>query len=385
MAHSFHPSQASMTGYTQEPPPLSAYSILGQNQYPESVALWHSPSTQPQQEPQSQSHISAAPYTPATPKTPSLLQPLPDQKKHKRTRSGCFTCRSRRIKCDENRPACERCRKGNRECVYPTSTTGPASKSAPRNVAKTKASRPQSRGSDSSGHVEADEATSTLEPIVDEGEEAEGSPESSTYQSPTTTSGPTIPTGSKSKLPKKKSNQSLRRRKAKPQTVTTTDPLPGRKESSSSPSTEASSRFGSISARSDSVGFYPFDAVGDPSTAHLPEDIRFYLSYHKDSINYRHYFLQSRSANFVSQTVIGYALQYEPLLYAIVGFSAYHHCVHTSTGKLFTFLKYYNRALSLLRRSLGSGEPYSEATLATVLVLTTFEVCYIVHASWNTL
>ncbi|KAL4986328.1 hypothetical protein BDW68DRAFT_129566 [Aspergillus falconensis] len=375
MADSFNPPQTSMTGYVQEPPPLSAYSILGQNQYPESVALWHSSSTQQLQQPQqppSQSRIPAVPLTQATPRTPSLLQPLPDQKKHKRTRSGCFTCRSRRIKCDETRPICERCQKGNRECVYPSSTTGPASKPAPRSVAKAKTSRPQSRGSDSSGpvSVDADETrTFDLAPIADE--EEEGSPGSSTQQSPEFTES-SAPTG-KSTLSKKKSAQSLPRRKVKQQIVTAADPVPGRREDSSSPSTEASSRFGSLSARSDSVGFHLFDNAGDPSTAHLPEDLRFYLSYHRDSINYRHYFMHPRSTNFVNHTIIEYALQYEPLLYAIVGFSAYHHCVQTGGGKLYSFLKYYNRALTLLRRSLGSGEPYTEATLATVLVLTTFE------------
>ncbi|RDW90768.1 Zn(II)2Cys6 transcription factor [Aspergillus mulundensis] len=370
MAHSFNPPQTSMAGYIQEPPPLSAYSILGQNQYPESVALWSAQQPQQPQPQQPQSQSPAVPLTPATPRTPSLLQPLPDQKKHKRTRSGCFTCRSRRIKCDETRPVCDRCRKGNRECVYP-STTGPASKPAPRSVAKAKASRPQSRGSDSSGPVSVDTdetRTFDLAPIADE--EEEGSPGSSTHQSPTAT-GATAPTGLKSTLSKKKSAQSLHRRKVKQQVVPAADP--NRKEDSSSPSTETSSRYGSLSARSDSVGFHLFETVGDPNTAHLPEDLRFYLSYHQDSLNYRHYFMRSRSNNFVKQTIVEYALQYEPLLYAIVGFSAYHHVVQTGGGNLYSFLKYYNKALSLLRRSLGSGEPYSEATLATVLVLVNFE------------
>ncbi|KAL3466387.1 hypothetical protein BJX64DRAFT_250764 [Aspergillus heterothallicus] len=369
MAHSFQPPQSSMTGYIQEPPPLSAYSILGQHQYSEGVALWHTSSAQQQP---AQPQISPVPFTPATPKTPSLLQPLPDQKKHKRTRSGCFTCRARRIKCDESRPTCERCRKGNRECVYPSSTTGPASKPAPRSVARAKAARPQSRGSDSSSLVEADEAR-VLEPIADEDEEVGVSPRSSTHQSPPATTGPATSAGSKPTLPRKQSAQSLKRRKAKQPVIITTDPVPGRKENSSSPSTEDSSRFGSLSARSDSVGFLFFETAGNPSTAHLPEDIRFYLSYHRDSINFRHYFLHPRSASFVSETLIEYALQYEPLLYAIVGFASYHHCVQIGGVKLYNFLKYYNRALSLLRRSLGLGEPYSEATLATVLVLTTFE------------
>lgn len=77
---------------------------------------------------------------------------------------------------------------------------------------------------------------------------------------------------------------------------------------------------------------------------------------------------------FVHQSLIELALQYDPLLYAVVGFAAYHHCVQTGNGKLYTFLKYYNMALKLLRKSLASSEEHSEATLITVLVLTTFEV-----------
>jgi hypothetical protein len=72
-------------------------------------------------------------------------------------------------------------------------------------------------------------------------------------------------------------------------------------------------------------------------------------------------------------------LHYEPLLYALVGFSAYHYSLHSPGGKLYTFLQYYNKALTLLRKSLGSGEEHSEATLCTVLVLTTFEVCCSFH------
>lgn len=35
-----------------------------------------------------------------------------------RTRSGCMTCRRRRIKCDEQRPICARCARGDRKCEY---------------------------------------------------------------------------------------------------------------------------------------------------------------------------------------------------------------------------------------------------------------------------
>ncbi|KKK22354.1 hypothetical protein P175DRAFT_0494478 [Aspergillus ochraceoroseus IBT 24754] len=380
MAHSSPPPQAPMTGYLsgslhpQEPSPLSTYSILGPANYPKSVALWHNPPAQQQQQQPEPSppQIPAASYT-APPTTPSLLQPLPDQKKHKRTRSGCFTCRSRRIKCDETRPICDRCRKGSRDCVYPSSTgTGAPSKPGLRSVVKGKVPRPQSCGSDSSGYVETDEVRA-LDPIVDEGEE-ETSPNSSTHQSPPSASA--IPVRSKPELPQQEgSGQPLRRRKGKWQSGggATTDPAVSCKESSSSPSTEGSSRFESLSTRSASVGFIPLDSVGPPNTAHLSEDLRYYLSYHQDFIDYRHYFLGPSSSNFVHDTILEFALQYEPLLYAIVGFASYHHCVQTGNGKLYSFLRYYNKALTQLRKSLGSGEPYSEATLVTVLVLTTFE------------
>lgn len=35
-----------------------------------------------------------------------------------RTRTGCQSCRARRVKCDETRPVCRACEKSSRECVY---------------------------------------------------------------------------------------------------------------------------------------------------------------------------------------------------------------------------------------------------------------------------
>lgn len=41
-----------------------------------------------------------------------------------KTRSGCRVCKQRHIKCDERRPICQRCEKGDRRCVYdPVSTS----------------------------------------------------------------------------------------------------------------------------------------------------------------------------------------------------------------------------------------------------------------------
>lgn len=41
---------------------------------------------------------------------------MTDTKKIVRARTGCITCRKRRIKCDEGRPSCDRCRNANFRC-----------------------------------------------------------------------------------------------------------------------------------------------------------------------------------------------------------------------------------------------------------------------------
>jgi len=39
-----------------------------------------------------------------------------DKQPNKRTKTGCRTCRNRRIKCDETKPYCNNCTKGKRIC-----------------------------------------------------------------------------------------------------------------------------------------------------------------------------------------------------------------------------------------------------------------------------
>ncbi|KAH7357202.1 hypothetical protein BKA65DRAFT_222572 [Rhexocercosporidium sp. MPI-PUGE-AT-0058] len=52
---------------------------------------------------------------PAAPKKPRNRQ---SRGKGLRRTTGCITCRRRHVKCDENRPHCDRCRKGNQTCIY---------------------------------------------------------------------------------------------------------------------------------------------------------------------------------------------------------------------------------------------------------------------------
>ncbi|CAI7567106.1 unnamed protein product [Penicillium glandicola] len=353
MTHSHQSPQTAMSGFIdsmQQDSSASTYSLLGPTQYPESVAFWHDPSTAP-------TMIVPPLYT--TSQKQALFQPVSDQKKHKRTRSGCFTCRSRRIKCDESRPICERCRKGSRDCVYPSPTpsSSTSSKASSRTTARARAGRPQSHGGDSSVKVDSD-TLSPLQPIIDEEE-----PDSAVSESrPSPASGTTT---SQPDLRKSQSAQSLRKNSAKP----TSDASSYIKEQSSSPSVE-SLRFESMSVRSGSLGHSTTELLNNAS---LPDDLRFYLNFYQDFITTPHFSLRQGSSHFIHHSLVELALHYEPLLYALVGFSAYHHSLHSPGGKLYTFLKYYNKALILLRTSLGSGEEHSEATLCTVLVLTTFE------------
>ena len=86
-----------------------------------------------------------------------------------------------------------------------------------------------------------------------------------------------------------------------------------------------------------------------------------------------HYFFKLDPADFVHNEFIDQALSFEPLLYAAVGFAAYHHELKQESPRLSTFLKYHSKALSLLRKSLEHQPKYTPAILLTILQLATFE------------
>ncbi|PYH63950.1 uncharacterized protein BO88DRAFT_458466 [Aspergillus vadensis CBS 113365] len=224
----------------------------------------------------------------------------------------------------------------------PLATSG-VSKSGTRTESKPRGSL--LRGNGSSSHP-GSEDTRALEPIADEGDGT--SVRSSTRLSPS--AAPTPTTWSITNLARRQNCQSLKQRGGKP---VATDSEPARIENSTSPSASTITlfRFNSLSARSASIDVSLPRPYGStlPNMAHLADDLQFYLN------------------------IIELALQHGSLLYAVVGFSAYHHCVQNNSGKLYSFLKYYNIALKLLRKSLSSGELHNEATLITVLVLATFE------------
>ncbi|KAL5882717.1 hypothetical protein ACKVWC_001721 [Pyricularia oryzae] len=71
---------------------------------------------------------------------------------HKKSRTGCFRCKGRRVKCDEQRPACGGCSRHMVECVYPPPAT--ATTEEPRRDASAstrRVQRPRPRQSSSEG------------------------------------------------------------------------------------------------------------------------------------------------------------------------------------------------------------------------------------------
>lgn len=99
MEQPYYPPGAPMGAYPGDAPAMQFYNppsyppypiLLGPVQLPESVAYWHNtPIQQPGMAPPMGAPVSLQKQS---------AHGATDQKKHKRTRSGCFTCRARRVK-----------------------------------------------------------------------------------------------------------------------------------------------------------------------------------------------------------------------------------------------------------------------------------------------
>ncbi|KAI9761104.1 MAG: Vacuolar-sorting protein SNF7 [Chaenotheca gracillima] len=277
-------------------------------------------------------------------------KPAPGDKekvKHRRTRSGCFTCRARRVKCDEKRPTCDRCRKGDRECSYPeNSSSSKASTSKPSSKHGSGATSP--RESSSSGEEYEDFEIDLQNSTIDEFPEAQDGARF-------------LPSG--------------RHRKG-----SDTPPLVA--DQSATPSTEGSAAYAASRSGSSISHFLPSQNAGTSSPregsgkidwSHLPSDIQFYLNYHQTQVTPMHYSFRHDATSFLRTTLLDLAVQNEPLLYAVVGFAAFHHTLRQADGKIQDFLGFYNKSVSLLRRSLSKHQKHTTATLLTILQLASIE------------
>ena len=57
--------------------------------------------------------------TPLPPNNGSVEKPYYSKKPHKKSRAGCINCKRRKVKCNEDRPACQACTLRRENCVYP--------------------------------------------------------------------------------------------------------------------------------------------------------------------------------------------------------------------------------------------------------------------------
>lgn len=108
--------------------------------------------------------------------------------------------------------------------------------------------------------------------------------------------------------------------------------------------------------------------------ARQPADLQFYLVYFYENVTQHHYALKHDSTNFLRTTFLEAALRNDALLHAVVGFSAFQRTLHCPGGKMQDFLQYYNKAVSLLLRSLMRKERRTFDTLLAILQLATIEV-----------
>ena len=256
------------------------------------------------------------------------------------------------------------CKKGSRECTYPEPRSTPKATSC----SKSDQTAPAADDSRLSSHENESSQESTLTGLRRKGSQLLDpfAPNFETFQAKGAASNPQTPRLAE------QPRQSVEQVK---------------QESSLSPSTEASSAPPSVGwfekpEKSSSVSTEV--SQEDRAWSYLSQDLQFYLEYHTTRLNYHHYFFKHDANHFLHHILVEHALQYDPLLYAVVGFAAFQLTVTRPDGKIQDFLGYYNQSVSLLRKSLVENQKHTDATMLTILQLATFEVRKISHSMCRT-
>ena len=248
--------------------------------------------------------------------------------------------------------------------MYPEPTSAATSTSS----SKLNQAQKASQGSDESSSGESEDESTEASPVLGRAPSAQS--DDSKSQS-TSTSGPT-----NRGTAKRQSRQSLNQARAVPNLSSHTE------EKSMSPSTTDDSSIPSTS-RSASVSFNQPGTHSSVSTntsqgpsrwSHLSADKQFYLNFHQNYINYHHYFFKHDASHFTHSLLLDAALEYRPLLYAVVGFAAYQVTVRKRNGKIEDFLPYYHNSVSALRKSLSASQKHTDHTILTILQLAAIEV-----------
>jgi hypothetical protein len=114
--------------------------------------------------------------------------------------------------------------------------------------------------------------------------------------------------------------------------------------------------------------------MGEADWSHLPPEYQQGLSFFVENLNHFNYCIPLDSDGFFTKILPNLATRHEPLLNALVGFSAYHITLRNPQGKLQDFLQYYNKSVTQLLGLFKRREKPNVATLLTILQLATIEV-----------
>ena len=242
------------------------------------------------------------------------------------------------------------CRKGSRDCAYPEQTS--SSKPTAEQKSEAPTSAVQDSGS-SSGESEVDEAEDA--PKVETPEDAALS-----------NVGLVSATSEQAAFRKEKWTTTRYRSTGSSKSPQTQSHSPSTNESRSRSTTVNSS--GQISMTHGAS----LQEVSPRS--HISKDPESYLDWHRQHITFYHYFFKYNASEFVHSILIDAARVFDPLLYAVVAFAAFHRAIGQPNGKIQDFLSYYNKSLSSLRKSLQSNQAYNDTTVLAVLQLASLEV-----------
>ena len=242
--------------------------------------------------------------------------------KHRRSRKGCFTCRARKVKCDETRPVCIRCRKACKECKFPEETGPSKDRKAPAPAREEPQTEPL--------RVE-DESTPSL-------------------------------THSKSSESLGRSETPSTQPKSLPESLSMTR----------TPTARPRSVPGSL-GRSEEASTSPAPAQM-PSMEPISAEMQFYLDFYQKEMSYHHFQWNYDCCNFITSYLVLQAQAFEPLLYAVVALAAYMYTVNRKpNGTLQDFLPFYSKSLLLLRTHLESSNGTLPQFLMTMLTLALIE------------
>lgn len=264
-----------------------------------------------------------------------------------------------RPQCDENRPICDRCAKGGRECNYPEVV--PSTKQA---------------GKSKREKAVAEEVSTSPSPDEKEGEDGEGAP-----------MGPGMDTAYPfdNHLPQSAMSEDGIRNNPWPSFLS--ERLPLRSQSASlmgssldvtpSPGTNDLVTHPDSPTPSSPTTTGPETIIVNGITRYIPTDLPqdeiFYLRWFVENVNCHHYLLKSDNENFFRGTLVVQALSYRPLWLAVVGFGAFHFTLQRRLGLFHNFFEFYNRAVVALRVEIEAGNTGFPALLTT-LQLASFEV-----------